>query len=172
MVLWFGLLAAAGIAHILAFPSIVWALDPRYAVAYLSHADAWTAFVVLGSLFLALTGGEALYADMGHFGRHAIRVDWFAFVMPALALVYFGQGALVLTNPAAASNPFFFLFPGWSLIPVVILTTAVLPTISTPPEFMPSARRRNHALRLIASVSRPTRIAKMRWDRGGIRSIQ
>ena len=124
MVLWFGLLAAAGIAHILAFPSIVWALDPRYAVAYLSHADAWTAFVVLGSVFLALTGGEALYADMGHFGRHAIRVDWFAFVMPALALVYFGQGALVLTNPAAASNPFFFLFPGWSLIPVVILTTA------------------------------------------------
>ncbi len=124
MVLWFLLLATAGIGHILAFPAVLWALDPRYAVAYLSHADAWTAFVVLGSVFLALTGGEALYADMGHFGRHAIRVDWFAFVMPALALVYFGQGALVLTHPAAASNPFFFLFPGWSLIPVVILTTA------------------------------------------------
>jgi KUP system potassium uptake protein len=68
--------------------------------------------------------GEALYADLGHFGRHAIRIDWFAFVMPALVLNYFGQGALVLSNPAAASNPFFFLFPGWSLLPAVILTTA------------------------------------------------
>ena len=93
------------------FSLVLWALDPRYAVAYLLHIDAWTAFVVLGSVFLALTGGEALYADMGHFGRRAIRVDWFAFVMPALALVYFGQGALVLTDPAAANNPFSFLFP-------------------------------------------------------------
>jgi KUP system potassium uptake protein len=72
----------------------------RIHFSYLLHADAWTAFVFLGSVFLALGGGEALlYADMGHFGRHAIRVDWFAFVMPALALVYFGQGALVLTDP-------------------------------------------------------------------------
>jgi KUP system potassium uptake protein len=124
MVLWFCLLAVAGIAHIFAFPSVLWALDPRHALAYLFHADAWSALVVLGSVFLALTGGEALYADMGHFGRHAIRVDWFIIVMPALALVYFGQGALVLADPASASNPFFFLFPSWSLIPVVIVTTA------------------------------------------------
>jgi KUP system potassium uptake protein len=81
-------------------------------------------FAVLGSVFLALTGGEALYADMGHFGRHAIRLDWFIVVMPALILNYFGQGALVLEQPAATSNPFFFLFPGWSLVPVVVLTTA------------------------------------------------
>src|SRR3954464_14176799 len=69
-------------------------------------------------------GGEALYADMGHFGRHAIRVDWFALVMPALVLNYLGQGALVLADQAAAANPFFLLFPGWLLIPIVLLTTA------------------------------------------------
>ncbi len=99
------------------------ALDPRYALAYLRHADGWVAFSVLGSAFLALTGGEALYADMGHFGRGPIRLDWFAFVMPALVLNYLGQGALVLADPAAAANPFFLLFPGWLLIPVVVLTT-------------------------------------------------
>ena len=78
---------------------------------------------VLSSVFLALTGGEALYADMGHFGRRAIRVDWFALVMPALVLNYLGQGALVLADPTAAGNPFFLLFPGWLLIPLVGLTT-------------------------------------------------
>jgi KUP system potassium uptake protein len=79
---------------------------------------------VLGSVFLALTGGEALYADMGHFGRRAIRVDWFALVMPALVLNYLGQGALVLADPAAAANPFFLLFPAWLLLPAVVLATA------------------------------------------------
>src|SRR5438132_1525656 len=76
------------------------------------------------SVFLALTGGEALYADMGHFGRRAIRIDWFALVMPALVLNYLGQGALVLADASAAANPFFLLFPGWLLIPLVGLTTA------------------------------------------------
>jgi KUP system potassium uptake protein len=79
---------------------------------------------VLGSVFLALTGGEALYADMGHFGRRAIRIDWFALVMPALVLNYLGQGALVLADTSTAANPFFLLFPGWLLIPLVGLTTA------------------------------------------------
>jgi KUP system potassium uptake protein len=79
---------------------------------------------VLGSVFLALTGGEALYADMGHFGRRAIRIAWFALVMPALVLKYLGQGALVLADPSTAANPFFLLFPGWLLIPLVGLTTA------------------------------------------------
>src|SRR6185436_12657994 len=87
-------------------------------------ADGWIAFTVLGSVFLALTGGEALYADMGHFGRSAIRLNWFVFVMPALVLVYLGQGALVLADPSTASNPFFFLFPGWTLVPAVVLATA------------------------------------------------
>jgi KUP system potassium uptake protein len=99
-------------------------LDPRYALAYLGRADSWVAFTVLGSVFLALTGGEALYADMGHFGRRAIRIDWFALVMPALVLNYLGQGALVLADPSTAANPFFLLFPGWLLIPLVGLTTA------------------------------------------------
>jgi KUP system potassium uptake protein len=112
MVMWFATLALAGLAHVVQHPGIVAALDPRYAISYAAHADGWTAFTVLGSVFLALTGGEALYADMGHFGRGAIRIDWFAFVMPALVLNYLGQGALVLSDPAAAENPFFHLFPG------------------------------------------------------------
>lgn len=124
MTLWFALLAFVGILHAATHPEVFAALDPRQALAFLGHANGWSAFLVLGSVFLALTGGEALYADMGHFGRDAIRIDWFAFVMPALVLNYFGQGAVVLSNPAAASNPFFLLFPGWSLIPAVILTTA------------------------------------------------
>ena len=123
MVAWFALLGLAGLAHIVMLPHVLLALDPRYAIGYLGHANGWIAFSVLGSAFLALTGGEALYADMGHFGRGPIRLDWFSFVMPALVLNYLGQGALVLTDPAAAANPFFLLFPGWLLIPLVILTT-------------------------------------------------
>jgi hypothetical protein len=81
------------------------------------------AFTVLGSVFLALTGGEALYADMGHFGRRAIRLDWFLLVMPALVLNYLGQGALILAEPSAMSNPFFLLFHDWLLLPLVMLAT-------------------------------------------------
>jgi KUP system potassium uptake protein len=114
----------AGIVHLAAKPEIVVALNPRYALDYVAHADGWVAFTVLGSVFLALTGGEALYADMGHFGRRAIRIDWFALVMPALVLNYFGQGAMVLSDSAAASDPFFFLFPRGLLVAVVVLTTA------------------------------------------------
>jgi KUP system potassium uptake protein len=124
MAAWFATLALAGLAHVATAPGILAALDPRYALGYVGHAGGWAAFTVLGSVFLALTGGEALYADMGHFGRHAIRVDWFALVMPALVLNYLGQGALVLSNGGAAANPFFLLFPGWLLIPLVLLSTA------------------------------------------------
>ncbi len=124
MLVWFAVLALTGLVHVAARPAVLAALDPRYALAYAGHASSWTAFTVLGSVFLALTGGEALYADMGHFGRRAIRVNWFALVMPALVLNYLGQGALVLADPAAAANPFFLLFPGWLLIPAVALTTA------------------------------------------------
>ena len=123
MVVWFVVLAIAGLAHVIARPGVLAALDPRYAIAYVQHADGWVAFTVLGSVFLALTGGEALYADMGHFGRRAIRVDWFVLVMPALVLNYLGQGALVLADPTAASNPFFLLFNGWLLAPAVVLST-------------------------------------------------
>lgn len=124
MAFWFGVLAIAGLWNVLKSPGVLMALDPQYAVGFLAHANAWVGFTVLGSVFLALTGGEALYADMGHFGRRAIRIDWFILVMPALVLNYFGQGALVLSNQEAAQNPFFLMFPAPLLIPLVILTTA------------------------------------------------
>ena len=124
MLAWFAVLAAAGLAHALRRPEVFAALSPHHAVAFLLHAPAWAGFTVLGSVFLALTGGEALYADMGHFGRRPIRLDWFALVMPALVLNYLGQAALVLEDPASASNPFFLLFPGWLLYPAVALSTA------------------------------------------------
>src|SRR4051812_8840853 len=124
MALWFALLALSGLWNIKAHPEVLAALNPQYALGFLTHANGWIAFTVLGSVFLALTGGEALYADMGHFGRRAIRIDWFVFVMPALVLNYFGQGALVLSDPNAAANPFFLMFPTSLLVPIVVLTTA------------------------------------------------
>jgi KUP system potassium uptake protein len=111
MALWFVLLGTAGAWNLSKYPHILAALDPRYAISFLSNAEGWIAFTVLGSVFLALTGGDALYADMGHFGRRAIRLDWFIFVLPALVLNYFGQGALVLSRPDTSANPFFLMFP-------------------------------------------------------------
>ncbi len=124
MAAWFAVLALSGLVHLFGHPDVLRALDPRYAVAYVGHAGGGTSFTVLGSVFLALTGGEALYADMGHFGRGPIRLDWFVLVLPALVLNYLGQGASVLADPAAAANPFFLLFPGWLLVPALLLTTA------------------------------------------------
>ena len=124
MAVWFLVLAIVGLVHLLPTPRVLLALDPRYAVAYVAHAGIGQAFTVLGSVFLALTGGEALYADMGHFGRGAIRINWFVIVMPALVLNYLGQAALVLGDASAADNPFFLLFPGWLLVPTILLTTA------------------------------------------------
>jgi KUP system potassium uptake protein len=124
MAAWFVVLGVAGVIHVFSRPAVLASLDPRYALAYFAHADSWVAFTVLGSVFLAVTGGEALYADMGHFGRRAIRIDWFVLVMPALVLNYLGQGALVLSYPNSALNPFFLLVPDWLLIPLVALTTA------------------------------------------------
>jgi len=123
MTIWFLTLGLAGFWHILAQPSVLAALNPAHAISFLG-GNGWTAVVVLGSVFLVVTGAEALYADMGHFGRRVIRVDWFILVLPALALNYFGQGALVLANPQAAANPFFLMFPSWLLYPIVVLATA------------------------------------------------
>lgn len=123
MVAWFVTLGALGLSHIVAHPAIVQAASPLYAAAFVAHAPA-TAFVVLGSVFLALTGGEALYADMGHFGKAPIRVAWLSLVLPSLVLNYFGQAALVLARPAAIAQPFFQSAPGWALIPLVVLATA------------------------------------------------
>jgi KUP system potassium uptake protein len=120
---WFCALAILGIKGIISSPNILAAVNPVYGFDFLL-GNGWKAFVVLGAVFLAVTGAEALYADMGHFGRHPIRLAWFAVALPALVLNYFGQGALLLQNAAAAENPFFMLAPKWSLYPLVVLATA------------------------------------------------
>ena len=119
---WFASLAVLGLVEVVQEPGVLRALSPTYAVAFfLEHGS--TAFLALGSVVLAVTGAEALYADMGHFGPPAIRRAWFAFVLPALVLNYFGQGALLLSEPGAAGNPFFELVPGWAQLPMVVLAT-------------------------------------------------
>jgi KUP system potassium uptake protein len=123
MALWFGVLGIAGIVNVIGSPGVLAALDPRYAIGFLS-AHGWASVAALGFVFLAVTGAEALYADMGHFGRRAIRIDWFTFVLPCLLLSYFGQGALALADPTVVKNPFYLSFPGWALYPVVVLATA------------------------------------------------
>jgi KUP system potassium uptake protein len=123
MALWFAILAIAGLVEVVRAPSVLMALNPLHAIDFLA-SHGWQGFFALGSVFLAMTGAEALYADMGHFGRSPIRLDWFAFVLPALVLNYFGQGALVLAHPEALASPFYHLFPDWALYPIVLLATA------------------------------------------------
>ena len=122
MLVWFLVLAALGLANMLAHPSVVAAVNPMHGVRFFAR-NGVAGFLVLGSVFLVVTGGEALYADMGHFGKRPIRFAWFVLVLPALLLNYFGQGALVISNPAAVEHPFFQLAPEWALIPLVILAT-------------------------------------------------
>ena len=121
--LWFAALGAAGLWNIWLNPGVLAALDPRHAYGFV-FSHALVSFVVLGAVLLAFTGTESLYADMGHFGKKPIRVGWFAVVLPALVLNYFGQGALLIANPAAIDNPFYLAFPAWSLYPMVVLATA------------------------------------------------
>lgn len=123
VILWFSVLAAIGIINMLKAPAILAAFNPFEALEF-GLRNGWLAFIALGGVVLALTGGEALYADMGHFGAKAIRVAWFALVLPALALNYLGQGALLLANPNAIANPFYLMFPSWALYPMVGLATA------------------------------------------------
>jgi KUP system potassium uptake protein len=121
--IWFLALGAAGLHGIAQYPGVVAALNPLLAVGFLaSHAAE--SFVVLGAVVLAVTGAEALYADMGHFGKGPVRIAWFGLVAPALVLNYFGQGALLIVRPEAVQNPFFLLLPGWALYPMVGLATA------------------------------------------------
>jgi KUP system potassium uptake protein len=122
MMAWFVVIGLLGVVNVIAAPAILRAVNPLEGAHFLL-ADPKVAFVVIGAVFLALTGGEALYADMGHVGATAIRRAWFALVLPALLLNYFGQGALVLADPSAADNPFYKLVPGWALIPMVGLAT-------------------------------------------------
>jgi KUP system potassium uptake protein len=123
MVLWFSTLAVMGLVHISDDPSVLAAINPWYAIHFLlSHGTI--GLVTLGAVFLAVTGGEALYADLGHFGRKPIQAGWLYFVLPALLINYFGQGALVLSNPAAIENPFYRMVPDILLLPLVVLATA------------------------------------------------
>jgi KUP system potassium uptake protein len=122
MVLWFVTIAVLGVSGIAQAPQVLEALSPVHAVRFLL-LHGFNGFMVLGSVFLCVTGAEALYADLGHFGRTPIRRAWFAVVLPALLLNYFGQGALLLTQPKAVENPFFLLAPAWSLYPLVALST-------------------------------------------------
>jgi KUP system potassium uptake protein len=121
--LWFLSLGAIGVWNIAQQPAILKALDPLYAIQFVTgHGVA--SFLVLGSVLLAITGAEALYADIGHFGKRAVRVAWFSIVAPGLVLNYFGQGALLIGNPAALENPFYLAYPRWALYPMVALATA------------------------------------------------
>ncbi len=122
IVLWFVALAISGVVHIAQQPAILAALDPRQALHFLT-GRGWQVFAAVGALVLALTGAEALYADLGHFGRTPIRLAWTGLVMPALALNYLGQGALLMRDPSAIENPFFRLFPDQLLVPAVLLAT-------------------------------------------------
>jgi KUP system potassium uptake protein len=121
--LWFLIMAVAGIVHIAGNPAVLLAINPAYGVAFLAD-HGFIGLVTLGAVFLVVTGSEALYNDLGHFGRKPIQAAWIFLVLPALVLNYFGQGALLLANPAAIENPFFFMFPEWLLYPMIALATA------------------------------------------------
>src|SRR6201998_4191700 len=123
MLVWFVAISLLGLLGIMRAPGILAAISPHYAIAYLVHSGPGIAFAVLGAAFLALTGAEAMYADMGHFGRSPIQLGWFAVVLPALMLNYFGQGGLLLADPHAAENPFYLLAPGWAHYPMVAFAT-------------------------------------------------
>jgi len=119
---WFLAISVLGISHIMRHPEILSALSPHYAVLFMFR-NPGTTFIILGAVVLCVTGAEALYADLGHFGKRPIRLAWFSVVMPALTLNYFGQGALLLEKPEAVKNPFYMMAPDWALLPLVVLAT-------------------------------------------------
>ncbi|MGE5116012.1 MAG: KUP/HAK/KT family potassium transporter, partial [Betaproteobacteria bacterium] len=123
MTLWFVALIALGLPHVAEHPSVLWALSPHHALRFMA-THPHIAFVALGSVVLCVTGAEALYADMGHFGKKPIRLAWFGLVGPALVVNYFGQGALLLDHPEKAANPFYEMAPEWALYPLIALATA------------------------------------------------
>ncbi len=122
MLVWYSTLALLGVISIVQTPEVLLAINPLYIVDFFVN-NTWYAFFVLGSVFLVITGGEALYSDLGHFGREPIKMAWFYIALPGLLLNYFGQGALLLRDPSTAHNPFFLLAPDWALYPMVILAT-------------------------------------------------
>src|SRR5205823_8074416 len=123
MLVWFVTIGVLGLSQIVRQPAVLAAVSPYHAARFFAE-DVGRGFVVLGAVFLVVTGGEALYADLGHFGHRAVQIAWFSFAFPSLLLSYFGQGALLLRDPTAAENPFYHLAPGWALYPLIILATA------------------------------------------------
>jgi KUP system potassium uptake protein len=123
MLVWFFTIALLGLSHVMRHPGILAAASPHHAVRFFAE-DPGRGFLVLGAVFLVVTGGEALYADLGHFGHTAIQIAWFTVPLPSLVLNYFGQGALLLAQPEAAVNPFYLLAPTWALYPLIVLATA------------------------------------------------
>lgn len=121
-IVWFAVLAILGVSQIVTHPEILLAINPYYALMFMWE-NPGTTFIILGAVVLCVTGAEALYADLGHFGKKPIRLAWFSVVMPSLVLNYFGQGALLLNNPEAVKNPFYLMAPDWALIPLVVLAT-------------------------------------------------
>ena len=119
---WFLTIAVLGVSHIVTHPEILWAMSPHHALGFM-WAHPGISFIILGSVVLCVTGAEALYADLGHFGKRPIRLAWFGVAMPALTLNYFGQGALLLAEPEAVKNPFFMMAPDWALVPLVVMAT-------------------------------------------------
>lgn len=119
---WFTAIGLLGAAQIATNPAILWALSPHHALGFILSYPG-TTFIILGALVLCVTGAEALYADLGHFGKRPVRLAWFSVVMPALTLNYFGQGALLLRQPEAVKNPFYLMAPDWALLPMVVLAT-------------------------------------------------
>ncbi|WP_174292022.1 potassium transporter Kup [Sphingomonas bacterium] len=124
MLAWFGIVALLGVGALVRHPAALDALDPARAIGFVAHAPLKVSFAVLGAVFLAVTGGEAMYADMGHFGRFPIRLAWFAVALPALVLDYLGQAALIAVDPRAIDNPFYGLAPDWAHYPLVLFATA------------------------------------------------
>src|SRR5205809_1080462 len=121
--IWFIAIAIAGLWHVLQNPAVLWAFNPTYGVEFLA-SHGMIGLVTLGAVFLVVTGSEALYADLGHFGRGPIQTAWLSIVVPALTINYLGQGALMLADPKSIENPFFLLYPDWALLPMVVLATA------------------------------------------------
>src|SRR6267378_2851480 len=120
MCIWFGVIAIAAIPQVMRHPEVLLALNPLHAVSFMLHHGI-IGFITLGAVFLAVTGAEALYADLGHFGKKPIQTAWLFIVLPSLALNYLGQGALVMENPKTLENPFLLMFPNWALFPMVVL---------------------------------------------------
>ncbi|MDP3268825.1 MAG: KUP/HAK/KT family potassium transporter [Legionella sp.] len=122
ILIWFSTIATLGLMQILAYPVVLEAVNPYYAIRFLYH-EGWHGYLLLGGIFLVVTGGEALFADIGHFGKNPIRASWFALVLPCLLLSYFGQGANLLLHPESIENPFFMIAPSWFYLPLIILAT-------------------------------------------------